>query len=626
MQRSRDRQLSHRFDNKTRQVCALAERALTLALSEFDDPLLQSLQVSQVLPAPTIARLLVVVQPIVAVSGDQIGRILAALEAHRGFFRSELAAELNRKKTPELTFTIGTTEDLDVPGARESAGSLDASSALESVDATNEPTASPFEASALGQAQRFQEPEAAPRSWAQRANQARLPTTSGAHGPHPAKREHPRNEKRALKRQQRVLERRGQPVPAPAWTGPSLCEVTERPGCVPVKTWTSGVPVEAEALAQLQQVAALPIVSPFVAAMPDVHVGIGATVGSVIPTRGAIIPAAVGVDLGCGMMAVRTTLKGAQLPDSLAKLRSAIERAVPHGRGRHGGRGDVGSWKDVPNHVGERWRKLEPEYTRLCERHAAIRKANHDIHLGTLGTGNHFIEVCLDEADQVWVMLHSGSRGVGNRIGTYFIELAQRDMERHIKQLPHKDLAYFSEGSDHFFDYVRAVDWAQQYASCNRELMMAAVVDQLRKHDGLPAFEVDKHAVNCHHNYVSREVHFGQDLYVTRKGAVSAQAGELGIIPGSMGARSFIVRGKGNPSSLCSCSHGAGRRMSRTQARSKFTQDDHARATSGVECRKDRDVIDETPMAYKDIDAVMAAQRDLVDVEHILKQVLCVKG
>lgn len=607
MRRSCDPQQSHRFDNKTRQVCALAERALTLALSEFDDPLLQSLQVTQVLPAPTIARLLVVVQPVVAVGGDQIGRILAALEAHRGFFRSELAAELNRKKTPELSFTIGTTDDLD--GSDEPAG----------------PTEPPeLEHAASSEA----DAGAAPRAWAPptAASAPRLPATWGAHGPHPAKRERPRNEKRALKRQQRVAERRGQSQPAPTWTGPSLCEVTERPGCVPVKTWTNGVPVEAEALAQLQQVAALPIVSPFVAAMPDVHVGIGATVGSVIPTHGAIIPAAVGVDLGCGMMAVRTTLKGAQLPDSLAKLRSAIERAVPHGRGRHGGRGDVGSWSDVPNHVAKRWLELEPEYSRLSERHPAIRKANHDIHLGTLGTGNHFIEVCLDEADQVWVMLHSGSRGVGNRIGTYFIDLAQRDMERHIKQLPHKDLAYFSEGSDHFYDYVRAVDWAQQYALCNRELMMAAVLEQLRKHDGLPAFEVDKHAVNCHHNYVNREVHFGRELYVTRKGAVSAQAGELGIIPGSMGARSFIVRGKGNPDSLCSCSHGAGRRMSRTQARAKFTQDDHVRATTGVECRKDRDVIDETPMAYKDIDAVMAAQRDLVDVEHILKQVVCVKG
>jgi tRNA-splicing ligase RtcB (3'-phosphate/5'-hydroxy nucleic acid ligase) len=598
MRRSRDSRDSQRFDNKTRQVCALAERALTLALAEFDDPLLHSLQVAQVLPAPTIARLLVVVQPVVAVSGDKIERIVAALEAHRGFFRSELGAELNRKKTPELTFTIGTTEEL-------AADDSDAPPVLVTPESSLQSSSAPFTAAAA----------------LVNAN-TRFPS----HLAHPAKRERPRNEKRALKRQQRVAERRGAASSTPAPAVASLCDVTTHEGGVPVKTWTRGVPVEAEALTQLQQVAKLPIVSPWVAAMPDVHVGIGATVGSVIPTRGAIIPAAVGVDLGCGMMAVRTTLTASQLPDALYGVRSAIERAVPHGRGRHGGKGDVGSWNDVPEHVGQRWKALEPEYNRLAERHSAIRKANHAIHLGTLGTGNHFIELCLDESERVWVMLHSGSRGVGNRIGTYFIELAQRDMERHIRQLPHKDLAYFSEGSDHFYDYVRAVEWAQVYARTNRELMMKAVLTELRNYPGLAQFDVDKHAVDCHHNYVNREVHFGHELYVTRKGAVSAQAGELGIIPGSMGARSFIVRGKGNPDSLCSCSHGAGRRMSRTQARARFTVDEHTRATSGVECRKDRDVIDETPMAYKDIDAVMAAQRDLVDVEHILKQVVCVKG
>jgi tRNA-splicing ligase RtcB len=526
--------------------------------------------------------LLVVVQPVVEVNGDQIGEIIAALEASRGYFRSEVASELNRKKTPELMFTIGATETL-LP-----------------VDES----APPIEP-ALG-------------SFPTSANTTR--TRQGALPPHPTKRERPRNEKRALKRQQRVAQRRSEPLPVAI----SLCDVTQPEGGVPIKTWTRGVPVEAEALEQLERVARLPIVSPWVAAMPDIHVGIGATVGSVIPTIGAIIPAAVGVDLGCGMMAVRTTLLASQLPDSLHALRSAIERAVPHGRGRHGGKGDYGSWDDVPQHVGQRWKELEPEYNRLAERHVAIRKANHAVHLGTLGTGNHFIEVCLDEAQRVWVMLHSGSRGVGNRIGTYFIELAKRDMERHLQQLPHKDLAYFSEGSDHFYDYVRAVDWAQNYARTNRELMMAAVLSELHAH--LPAFQVDKAAVDCHHNYVNREVHAGREVYVTRKGAVSANAGELGIIPGSMGARSFIVRGKGNPESLCSCSHGAGRRMSRTQARARFTLDEHTRATQDVECRKDRDVLDETPMAYKDIDAVMNAQRDLVDIEHTLKQVLCVKG
>lgn len=591
MRRSREKPsqaLTRRADNKTRQVCALTERALTLAFAEHSDPLVQSLQVSQVLPAPTVARLLVVVQPVVEVNGEQIGDIISTLEASRGYFRSELAAELNRKKTPELTFTIGTIEPLSPDEPLQPSGPSAA--------------ANPHE-----------------------LRQRTLATAKGhsrSELSHVSKRERPRNEKRALKRQARVAERRGETLPA----GVSLCDVQQPAGGVAIKTWTRGVPVEAEALAQLEKVARLPIVTPWIAAMPDIHVGIGATVGSVVPTRGAIIPAAVGVDLGCGMMAVRTTLTASQLPDSLFTLRSAIEAAVPHGRGSHGGRGDVGSWDDVPNPVAQRWRKLEPEYLRLAERHPAIRKANHAVHLGTLGTGNHFIELCLDEEERVWVMLHSGSRGVGNRIGTYFIELAKRDMERHIKQLPHEDLAYFSEGSDHFYDYLRAVDWAQEYARVNREVMMSAVLEELRRHSDLPPFEVGEHAVNCHHNYVNVETHGGQEVYVTRKGAVSAQAGELGIIPGSMGARSFIVRGRGNPESLCSCSHGAGRRMSRTQAKARFTLEEHKRATSGVECRKDAAVIDETPMAYKDIDAVMAAQRDLVDIEHTLKQVLCVKG
>lgn len=637
---------SHRSDNKARQVCVLAERALTLALAEHPDPLLQSLQVSQVLPAPTVARLLVVVQPVVEVNGDQIGNILAALEANRGRFRSELAAELNRKKTPELSFTIGTTESLiaseDNRGSGDNRGSADVSDGTNPVafgddfDAPWPGDESPLAEETHGESPPVTDPafefsnaesddDTSP-PWAKPRTPgyglAALASSSARAGRPASRQGRPRNEKRALKRQQRVAERRAEPIPASI----ALHDVVLQENAVPIKTWTRGVPIEAEALEQLRQVARLPIVSPWVAVMPDVHVGIGATVGSVIPTRGAIIPAAVGVDLGCGMVAVRTTLTAAQLPDNLFELRSSIERAVPHGRGRHGGRGDIGSWDDVPGSVALRWKELEPEYNRLAEHHPAIRKANHAVHLGTLGTGNHFIELCIDEAERVWVMLHSGSRGVGNRIGTYFIELAQRDMERHIKHLPNKDLAYFSEGSDHFFDYVRAVDWAQLYARTNREVMMAAVLSELRKSPHLPPFATDEQAVNCHHNYVSQEVHFGQELYVTRKGAVSARMGELGIIPGSMGARSFIVRGRGNTESLCSCSHGAGRRMSRTQARSRFSLDDHVQATRGVECRKDRDVIDETPMAYKDIDAVLAAQRDLVTVEHTLKQVVCVKG
>ena len=403
-------------------------------------------------------------------------------------------------------------------------------------------------------------------------------------------------------------------------------ELRESNGGVPIKSWTRGVPVEREAIEQLSNIARLPIVHRWVAAMPDVHLGIGATVGSVIPTIGAVIPAAVGVDIGCGMMAVQTTLTANDLPDSLAPMRGTIERSVPHGRGRHGGRGDKGSWDAIPNRVGKVWAELEAGFKRIVDKHPQVDKSNHVVHLGTLGTGNHFIEVCLDEDDRVWFMLHSGSRGVGNRIGSHFIELAKKDMSRHIHNLPDANLAYFTEGSQHFDDYVEAVSWAQSFARHNRELMMAAVLDSVRRLKGIPPFQMSKEAVNCHHNYVSKEVHYGKSVFVTRKGAVRAGQDELGIIPGSMGARSYIVRGKGNPESFCSCSHGAGRVMSRTQAKKRFTIEDHKLATAGVECRKDQDVIDETPAAYKDIDKVMEAQSDLVDVVHTLKQVVCVKG
>ncbi|MCG3135558.1 MAG: RNA-splicing ligase RtcB [Planctomycetes bacterium] len=395
---------------------------------------------------------------------------------------------------------------------------------------------------------------------------------------------------------------------------------------VPIRAWTRGVALEDAARRQLANVARLPIVHGWIAVMPDVHWGIGATVGSVIPTRGAIIPAAVGVDIGCGMMAARTTLAASDLPDDLAELRRAIERAVPHGRTDNGGRGDRGAWHDPPEAQARAWAELEPEFRRIADAHKDIARARHVNHLGTLGTGNHFIEVCLDEAERVWFMLHSGSRGVGNRIGTHFIELAKKDMERHLANLPDKDLAYFEEGAGHFDDYCRAVAWAQRYAMVNRELMMAAVVRAARGTKGVPPFEADALVVNCHHNYVARETHGGAEVWVTRKGAVRAGLGDMGIIPGSMGARSYIVRGRGNPESLESCSHGAGRAMSRGEAKRRFTLDDHAAATSGVECRKDADVLDETPAAYKPIDAVMAAQRNLVDVVHTLKQVVCVKG
>ena len=397
-------------------------------------------------------------------------------------------------------------------------------------------------------------------------------------------------------------------------------------GGQPIKAWVRGVPLEEQAKQQLLNVSRMPFIHRWVAAMPDVHWGIGATVGSVIPTSGAIIPAAVGVDIGCGMMAVQTSLSADDLPDNLREMRTAIEKAVPHGRTNRGGRGDRGAWGSMPDRAEQRWKTLRVSYERIVAKHRKLDRGNAGNHLGTLGTGNHFIEVCLDEKDAVWVMLHSGSRGVGNRFGSYFIALARQDMERHWANLPDKDLAYFTEGSEHFDDYVEAVSWAQSFAAENRNTMMEGVIAAVRSTGGIPPFLADLKAVNCHHNYVSREHHYGKDVFVTRKGAVRAGLGELGIIPGSMGARSYIVRGKGNLESFESCSHGAGRAMSRTQARKRFTLEDHAAATAGVECRKDKDVIDETPAAYKPIEAVMKAQRDLVDIVHTLRQVVCVKG
>lgn len=389
-------------------------------------------------------------------------------------------------------------------------------------------------------------------------------------------------------------------------------------GLKPVKIYTSDI--ENQALTQLKQIAQLPIIHSHIAAMPDVHAGIGATVGSVIPTLNAIIPAAVGVDIGCGMSAVRLSIKSTQLPDNLAAMRSAIERAVPVGLAAH---------KTI-NVRTSSCKKLAYGVDWLFEKHPTVMKMLKQPEtlwtkqLGTLGSGNHFIEICVDETKDVWVMLHSGSRGIGNAIGNYFIKLAKRDMEKHIHKLPDKDLAYFTEGSETFIDYVTAVNWAQEYARLNRDEMMGLVLRAIAPF--LPPFRTDRHAINCHHNYVSREHHFGEDVIVTRKGAISAREGELGIIPGSMGAKSYIVKGKGNADSFCSCSHGAGRKMSRTAARHAFSRDDLIAQTKGVECRKDKNVIDEIPAAYKDIEDVMANQSDLVEIVHTLKQVLCIKG
>lgn len=397
---------------------------------------------------------------------------------------------------------------------------------------------------------------------------------------------------------------------------------TLRKGLVPVHIFTDDI--DHSALQQLLNIANLPIVHPYVVAMPDVHAGIGATVGSVIPTRAAIIPAAVGVDIGCGMNAVRTTLTASQLPDSLARLRSAIEASIPVGFNQH-------EWNKVRGSAHARvGRPLNDRLDLIVAKHRGIMKMQNKFaqtwicQIGTLGGGNHFIEICLDEEQRVWVMLHSGSRGIGNVIGRYFISAAKKDIARHQINLPDKDLAYFSEGSDWFDDYVDAVEWAQDYALINRSEMMRRVLEVMAQHS--PPFKLDGEAINCHHNYVARETHGSERLFITRKGAISARDGELGIVPGSMGAKSFIVRGKGNPDSFCSCSHGAGRRMSRSEAKRRFNQFDVAEQTQGVECRKDSGVVDEIPAAYKDIDQVMAHQSDLVDVVHTLRQVVCVKG
>jgi tRNA-splicing ligase RtcB len=390
---------------------------------------------------------------------------------------------------------------------------------------------------------------------------------------------------------------------------------------VPLKLWTEGVPVEAAALDQLFNVARLPFVGPHVAVMPDVHFGIGATVGSVIPTRGAIIPAALGVDIGCGLLASRLSISASDLPDSLRETRLAIEKLVPVGFADHG--------DNVPRSAESRWYQrlkrgledIQQKHPKIGERKSPARQ------LGTLGGGNHFIEVCLDEEQRVWVMLHSGSRGVGNQIGTFFIGRAKEWLVRRGIKLVDANLAWLEEAGESrqdFLDYVEAVEWAQDYAAENRKVMMELTLKALRQH--LPEFSLTGTVVACHHNFVSLEEHRGEQLYVTRKGAVSARAGQFGIIPGSMGTRSYIVRGLGNVESFHSCSHGAGRRMSRGEAKRTLKIEDHIAATDGVECRKDIGVLDESPAAYKNVEAILAAQTDLVEVVHTLKQVLCVKG
>jgi tRNA-splicing ligase RtcB len=392
-----------------------------------------------------------------------------------------------------------------------------------------------------------------------------------------------------------------------------------------VKAWTGGVPVEGDAVTQIRNISMLPVLAGHIAIMPDVHLGKGATVGSVIPTKAAIIPAAVGVDIGCGMVAVQLNLTAADLPDSLSAVRAQIERDVPVGFSMHDE--PVAHRSTVNAHLIAEMRDLGERFEGLVIR-ARMGKLD-DVRvwrqLGTLGGGNHFIELCVDESQGVWIMLHSGSRNIGNMIGQCAIAMARETAMQLDRALPDRDLAWLDEGTTEFDEYVSGLRWAQDYAAVNREVMLSLVLSAVAKalrREIVPMAG----AVNCHHNYASLEEHFGQQVWITRKGAVSARTGELGIIPGSMGARSFIVRGKGNADAYCSCSHGAGRKMSRNAAKRQFSLEDLRMQTAGVECRKDSGVIDEIPGAYKDIDAVMAAQADLVEVVHTLKQVMCVKG
>lgn len=393
---------------------------------------------------------------------------------------------------------------------------------------------------------------------------------------------------------------------------------------VPVYGWTEGVPVEEKALEQLRNVAKMPFIHHHMAVMPDCHWGMGATVGSVIPTVGAIIPAAVGVDIGCGMMAVRTGIMASDLPDNLHTIRCDIEAAIPHGRTDNGGVNDEGAHKDR----GDMPQDMRLRLGSIVAKHPSLERASRRAsnHLGTLGTGNHFIELCLDEDQHLWIMLHSGSRGIGNKIGMYFIECAKKEMQRWFINLPDMDLAYIPEGSVLFDDYIEALTWAQEFALANRQHMMKVVIAVLHGHFGEKVGNVDEVAVNCHHNYVTKEQHYGKNVWLTRKGAVQARKGTMGIIPGSMGVKSFIVRGKGNFESFNSCSHGAGRIMSRGQAIKEISFEQHAEDTAGVECKKDASVIDESPRAYKPIEAVMKAQEDLVEIVHTLKQIVCIKG
>ena len=404
-----------------------------------------------------------------------------------------------------------------------------------------------------------------------------------------------------------------------------------RMGKKPIKMWTRGVEVDEDAVKQLYRLSNMPFIHRHIAVMADMHSGIGATIGTVLATKGAIIPAAVGVDLGCSMSYTQTNLTASNLPESLRGLREALEQAIPNGRTNNGQRGDKGGWDidNLPFDVRQIWDTyLGPGYAKIIAKHPKASGYNCVSHLGTLGTGNHFIEVTLDENDNVGIMVHSGSRGPGNRIGAYFIERAKEEMSRYFidQFLEDKDLAYLVEHSDLFDDYIEAVFWAQEFAKYNHEIMMKNALSTLFNFLKWPKPMVKESYVHCQHNYVARENHFNHNVLVTRKGAVRARVDDYGIIPGSMGTGSFIVKGKGNKESFCSCSHGAGRKMSRGQAKKLFDVEHHKKSMAGIEARLDADVLDETPDAYKDIGAVMKAQESLVEIIHRLRQVVNVKG
>ena len=390
---------------------------------------------------------------------------------------------------------------------------------------------------------------------------------------------------------------------------------------VPVKVWSELSTVEPEAVKQLTNIASLPFVFKHVAAMPDVHLGTGATVGSVIATKGAVIPAAVGVDIGCGMMAAQIKVPLNELKEKVSAIRTAIEAVVPVGfsDNKHIS-SRVANWEGW-----QRWDNLHASKYRKVNESELKSKAMKQA--GTLGGGNHFIELCEDTRGNAWVMLHSGSRGIGNNLASLHIDNAKDAMKKMFISLPDKDLAYYVENTPEYDTYMYDLSWAQDYAMFNREEMMDKVLTVISSALGLE----QKHpevitSINCHHNYATKENHYGENVLVTRKGAVRARQGDFGIIPGSMGTRSYIVKGKGNSESFCSCSHGAGRRMSRTKAKETFTVDDLIQQTQGVECRKDVGVLDELPSAYKNIDVVMENQKDLVEIVAELKQFMCIKG